>query len=128
MPFKTPFFLLIKLILIYAIYSKIFKLELKFMKETNMETKKELYFFENNWNLIENNKKAKKIFKFKTFSQAFAWMTEVAFYAEKLDHHPDWTNVYNTISVLLSTHDKNKLTEKDILLAKFMDQSFDKYT
>ena len=54
-------------------------------------------------------------------------MTEVALGAEKLDHHPDWTNIYNTVNVLLSTHDENKLTEKDIALASLMDKSFEKY-
>ena len=61
------------------------------------------------------------------FTEAFAWMTEVAFEAEKLDHHPDWTNVYNTVNVLLSTHDENNLNEKDILLAKFMEKTFEKF-
>ena len=65
--------------------------------------------------------------EFKKFTEAFAWMTEVAFEAEKLDHHPDWTNVYNTVNVLLSTHDKNNLTEKDILLAMFMEKTFEKF-
>ena len=86
-----------------------------------------LYFTSNNWTLAEDNNKAKKIFKFKNFVQAFSWMTEIALNAEKLDHHPDWTNIYNTVTVLLSTHDQGTLTEKDISLAKIMDINFEKY-
>ena len=92
-----------------------------------METTIKSYFSSHNWTLVNENRKAKKDFKFQTFNQAFAWMTEVAFQAEKLDHHPDWTNVYNTVSVLLSTHDENGLTEKDILLARFMEKTFEKF-
>ena len=92
-----------------------------------MENKIKSFFSDNNWDLIDNNKKAKKVFKFKTFTAAFAWMTEVAFEAEKLDHHPDWSNTYNTVNVLLSTHDEDKLTEKDIILASLMDKSFGKH-
>ena len=92
-----------------------------------MENKIKSFLSDNNWQLVDNNKKANKIFKFKTFTEAFAWMTEVALGAEKLDHHPDWTNIYNTVNVLISTHDENKLTEKDIALASLMEKSFDKY-
>ena len=86
-----------------------------------------LYFTSNNWTLVEDNNKVKKIFKFKNFIEAFLWMTEIAFSAEKLDHHPDWTNVYDTVTVILSTHDQGTLTEKDFSLAKIMDNNFDKY-
>ena len=85
------------------------------------------YFTNNNWTFIEDNNKAKKIFKFKNFVQAFSWMTEIALNAEKLDHHPDWTNIYNIVTVLLSTHDQGTLTEKDFSLAKIMDINFEKY-
>lgn len=61
-------------------------------------------------------------FAFKDFSEAFAFMTRVAFIAEKMDHHPKWTNVYNTVEIWLSTHDAgNKITEKDRQLAKKID-------
>ena len=92
-----------------------------------MEKNLTSYFCNNNWTMIDNDRKAEKTFKFKTFTEAFSWMTEVAFEAERLDHHPDWTNIYNTVKVLLSTHDKNKLTEKDISLAKIMEKAFVKY-
>jgi 4a-hydroxytetrahydrobiopterin dehydratase len=59
-------------------------------------------------------------FKFRTFVEAFGWMTSVALVAEKLDHHPDWKNVYNRVSVELTTHDSGGITENDFALAKHM--------
>jgi len=68
-------------------------------------------------------------FQFKDFKQAFAFMTEVAFYAESQGHHPNWTNVYNTVSFALNTHDAgNKVTDKDWGLAKAIDQVYTKYS
>lgn len=61
-------------------------------------------------------------FRFKTFPEAFAFMTRVAFLAEKADHHPDWSNVYNRVTITLSTHDAGGLTEKDIALATAIDK------
>jgi 4a-hydroxytetrahydrobiopterin dehydratase len=60
-------------------------------------------------------------FTFKTFSEAFAFMTRVALAAEKAGHHPDWSNSYNKVEITLSTHDAGGLTEKDIALAKAID-------
>lgn len=69
----------------------------------------------------ENNKLYRK-FEFKNFSEAFAFMTRVALHAEKMDHHPLWTNVYNTVEVWLSTHDAGDIvTDKDRTLAKKID-------
>jgi len=71
----------------------------------------------------EENNQLKQIFKFKNFSEAFAFMTRVAMIAEKLNHHPDWRNVYNTVEITLSTHDKgNIITEKDRELAEKIDK------
>ena len=92
-----------------------------------MEKDIKLFFSNNKWDFIDNNKKVRKLFKFKTFSEAFSWMTEVAFDAEKIDHHPDWTNVYNKVDVTLSTHDQNKVTSKDLSLAEIMEKTFVKY-
>lgn len=76
---------------------------------------------------IEENNRLKKTFKFTDFSSAFAFMTRVALVAEQMDHHPLWTNVYNTVSVELSTHDAgNVVTDKDWKLAKAMDLIFAK--
>ena len=69
----------------------------------------------------ENNKLYRK-FQFKDFSEAFAFMTRVALEAEKMDHHPEWKNVYNTVEVWLSTHDAGDIvTDKDKKLAKKID-------
>jgi 4a-hydroxytetrahydrobiopterin dehydratase len=56
-------------------------------------------------------------FKFADFTQAFAFMTRVAFLAEKANHHPDWSNSYNRVDIALKTHDKDAITQKDIDLA-----------
>jgi len=71
----------------------------------------------------EQNNRLKKTFKFKDFSEAFAFMTRVALLAEKMDHHPYWINVYNTVNIELSTHDAGDVvTDKDRKLAKAIDQ------
>jgi 4a-hydroxytetrahydrobiopterin dehydratase len=60
-------------------------------------------------------------FKFADFSEAFGFMSRVALAAEKMDHHPEWSNVYNRVEILLSTHDAGGLTERDIALATIID-------
>ena len=71
----------------------------------------------------EEKNRLKKTFKFKDFSEAFGFMTRVALIAEKMDHHPLWTNVYNTIDFELSTHDAGDIvTEKDHKLARAIDK------
>lgn len=71
---------------------------------------------------VQENNRLKKTFKFKDFVSAFGFMTKVALIAEKMDHHPQWTNVYNTVSFELSTHDAGDVvTEKDQKLAKAID-------
>ena len=59
---------------------------------------------------------------FKSFTQAFAFMTRVAFEAERIQHHPNWTNVYNKVTIDLTTHDKGGITEKDIELATLINK------
>jgi len=68
------------------------------------------------WTLHANS--ISKEITFKNFVQAFGFMAQVALEAEKLDHHPDWKNVYNKVSITLSTHDAGGLTELDLKLAK----------
>lgn len=71
---------------------------------------------------IEEDNRLKKSFQFKDFVTAFGFMSKVAIVAEKMNHHPYWTNVYNTVSFELTTHDAgNKVTEKDHELAKAID-------
>jgi 4a-hydroxytetrahydrobiopterin dehydratase len=60
-------------------------------------------------------------FRFKDFNAAFGFMSRVALVAEKMDHHPDWTNVYNRVEITLSTHDAGGVTERDIKLARLID-------
>ena len=69
----------------------------------------------------------KRDFKFKTFVDAFSFMTTVAFEAEKMDHHPEWTNVYNTVNVRLNTHSENGITHLDFDLAGKIDNAWKLY-
>lgn len=62
-----------------------------------------------------------KTFKFKDFTEAFSWMTRAAMWAEKWDHHPEWSNVYNTVEVTLTTHDVDGLSSLDAKLARKLD-------
>ena len=62
-----------------------------------------------------------KTFRFGNFVEAFGWMTRAALHAEKINHHPEWSNVYNQVSVTLTTHDADGLTELDVKLAKRLD-------
>jgi 4a-hydroxytetrahydrobiopterin dehydratase len=73
----------------------------------------------------EENNQLKRSFEFKNFVDAFAFMTKVAFAAEKMNHHPNWSNVYNKVEIALFTHDaKDAITEKDIRLAKEIDSIY----
>lgn len=68
-------------------------------------------------------------FKFKDFAEAFAFMTEVAFHAEKQNHHPNWSNVWNSVSIQLNTHDAgNVVTEKDHILAASISEIYTRKT
>ena len=62
-----------------------------------------------------------RTFKFKDFNAAFGFMTRAALMADKLDHHPEWLNIYNRVEVTLATHDADGVTELDVQLATFMD-------
>lgn len=75
------------------------------------------------WDQVKGRDAIKKTFQFKDFNQAFAFMSRVALMAEKMDHHPEWLNVYNRVEVTLSTHDADGITERDIKLARFMDEA-----
>ncbi|TWH27199.1 MULTISPECIES: 4a-hydroxytetrahydrobiopterin dehydratase [unclassified Aminobacter] len=76
----------------------------------------------NGWVLEEGGAAIRKGFKFKNFSEAFGFMTRAALAAEKLDHHPEWSNVYNKVDVRLTTHSADGLTALDFELAKKMDR------
>lgn len=68
--------------------------------------------------------KLQRTFTFADFSQAWGFMSRVALMAEKMDHHPDWSNVYNTVHVALSTHDAGGVTELDLQLARHMNRFY----
>lgn len=74
---------------------------------------------EQQWQICEG--KLSKTFKFKSFIRAFGWMSQIAIWAEKLNHHPEWYNVYNKVDVKLTTHDVGGLSELDFKLAAKMD-------
>ncbi|MGB3713676.1 MAG: 4a-hydroxytetrahydrobiopterin dehydratase [Candidatus Promineifilaceae bacterium] len=74
------------------------------------------------WELIDS--KLHKTFKFDSFAEAIGWMTTVAIFAEKIDHHPEWSNVYNRVTVNLITHDLDALSTLDIALAQKMQTTF----
>jgi len=64
-----------------------------------------------------------KVFRFDSFVQAFGFMTQIAIIAEKMDHHPEWFNVYNRVDVTLTTHDAGGVTAKDVALAEAMEKA-----
>ena len=78
------------------------------------------------WHEVAGRDAITRKFVFKDFSEAFGFMARAALVAEKLDHHPEWSNVYKTVEVTLSTHDAGGLTELDVKLAEAMDKLADK--
>ncbi len=73
------------------------------------------------WKKVRGRDAIQKSFKFSDFNEAWGFMTRVAMAAEKADHHPEWSNVYNKVEIVLSTHDAGGLSEKDVALAKIID-------
>ncbi len=73
------------------------------------------------WSAADGRDAIVKTFRFKDFNEAFGFMTRTALAAEKLDHHPEWFNVYNRVEVLLTTHDADGVTARDVQLAQIMD-------
>ncbi len=73
------------------------------------------------WKKVPKRDAIAKSFKFADFNQAWGFMTRVALAAEKADHHPEWSNVYNKVDITLSTHDAGGLSAKDVALATFID-------
>lgn len=75
----------------------------------------------NGWQMVKGRDAIEKEFTFSNFRTAWAWMTQMALWAEKLDHHPEWFNVYNRVTVVLTTHDCSGLSQLDVTLAQKMD-------
>ncbi|ETN69416.1 hypothetical protein RB195_007405 [Necator americanus] len=95
---------------------------LKMVKLTEDQRKEDLNpLLTHGWKLVEGRDAIRKEFQFKDFNEAFGFMSRVALKAEKMDHHPEWFNVYNKVDITLSTHDCGGLSQKDITLAKFVD-------
>ena len=78
----------------------------------------------NGWKREQNRDAITRELVFPDFNRAFAFMTQVALAAEKADHHPEWSNVYNKVRVTLSTHDAGGVTQKDLDLARFIDTAY----
>jgi 4a-hydroxytetrahydrobiopterin dehydratase len=74
------------------------------------------------WSLRADGLAIERRFKFRNFSEAFAFMARVALIAEKQDHHPEWSNVYNSVNITLTTHDAGGLSERDVKMAKAIDR------
>ena len=81
----------------------------------------------NSWKVSNDGREAIiKDFEFSDFKSAFSFMTKVALKAEELGHHPEWFNVYNKVSITLTTHDVKGMSEKDIKLGKYIDNQYEK--
>ena len=75
----------------------------------------------NGWTRLADRDAIAETFTFRNFVEAFGWMTRAALIAEKMDHHPEWTNVYRTVAVTLTSHDAGGLTARDVKLATRLD-------
>ena len=80
-----------------------------------------------NWSHDEDRGAITRAFTFADFAEAFAFMTQVAFMAEKHNHHPEWFNVYNRVDITLTTHDVGGLSQRDIDLAHRVDEAFERF-
>lgn len=74
------------------------------------------------WSMVTDRDAIYKEFMFKNFNEAFGFMTRVALLADKMDHHPEWFNVYNKVQVTMSTHDCGGLSQRDVKMATFMNE------
>ena len=75
------------------------------------------------WDEVDGRDAIRRVFKFRSFNQAFGFMSRVALKAEKMDHHPEWSNVYATVDVTLASHDAGGVTARDVELARFMNKA-----
>ena len=80
------------------------------------------------WTLAPDRDAISRSFRFAGFTEAFAFMTAVALEAQRADHHPEWSNVWNRVDMALTTHDAGRVTEKDLALARHMDAAYARLT
>lgn len=92
------------------------------MTDSNFEKADLDALLANGWALARDGAAIEKTFRFRDFIEAFGWMTRLAIHAEKMNHHPEWANVYRSVTVTLTTHDTGGLTKRDIALARAMDR------
>ncbi|MEC7830365.1 MAG: 4a-hydroxytetrahydrobiopterin dehydratase [Pseudomonadota bacterium] len=102
-------------------------MECKMAKKLGNKERSEAIKSLKDWKKTKGRDAIEKNFVFRDFAGAFSWMTRISLIAEKMDHHPEWFNVYNKVNVTLSTHDAGGITELDIKLAKEMNKSARKY-
>ncbi|CAG8628365.1 6366_t:CDS:2 [Paraglomus brasilianum] len=81
----------------------------------------------NEWELVDGRDAIKKKFEFKDFNEAFGFMTRIALQADKVDHHPEWFNVYNNVEITLATHECQGLSMRDVDLANFIDNIYKRH-
>jgi 4a-hydroxytetrahydrobiopterin dehydratase len=93
----------------------------KYQKLANSEIKEHLHKF-TGWNIV--NGKLSKTFEFTNFIQAFGFMTQIALEAEKMNHHPEWSNTYNQVRIDLMTHDAKGITTHDVKLLKTIENTY----
>lgn len=74
------------------------------------------------WEAVDDRDAIRRDFTFKSFNEAFGFMTRIAMQAEKMNHHPEWSNVYNQVTITLTSHDVQGVTERDLALARFIDE------
>ena len=103
----------------------LYKMPIRFIsrdKLSNADINKELSSKLNGWSLLKDREAIFKKFEFNDFNEAFSFMTRVALIADKMDHHPEWFNVYNRVEVTLATHTCDGVSQLDVELANKMNQ------
>ncbi len=93
------------------------------VKKLSTEARRAFFSEFKGWAPADGRDAALKTFKFADFNEAFGFMTRVALYADKADHHPEWFNVYNRVDITLTTHDAGGLSERDVAMARFIEKA-----
>ncbi len=91
------------------------------VEQLDSQARKQFFEAYSDWRPVEGRDAAQRRFVFADFNEAWGFMTKVALAAEKADHHPEWSNVYNKVTITLTTHDAGGLSHKDVALAKFIE-------